>query len=418
MNSAMDPSSYDYVIAGGGLAGCTIASRLKQKLPSASILLIEAGEDQINHPLTGKPLAGVRLHHSELDWDLRTKAILIVNIRCGNQCEPLGKALAFLTILIPTAAIPSASLSGLKTTTKDAGSLPTESITSRVLILRQKLASPELLFLKTPNGAELEDGRRVFAEKEVILSCGVYHSPQIFLLSGIGPASELQKHSIVQLVDSPEVGRNFHDHLAVPVVWKLKSREHGLLMSTLLSNPAMGLGLPIDWMILDGLDSATIRRAIDGADESSKYLLDPQNAFTSRPVQPLPEWTFLWTERILRQWFLACSRPHEEESLASENPLDSPVVDPNYYATEIDRVVTRAGMKTALRVYTETEALKDILDCEVPPEGFQFVLIPLTRSWMPVFGAWGLPSSTQAAAVPWERLWTPNCELMALKAYE
>lgn len=37
--------TYDYVIAGGGLAGCVVASRLKEYLPEAKILLIEAGPD-------------------------------------------------------------------------------------------------------------------------------------------------------------------------------------------------------------------------------------------------------------------------------------------------------------------------------------------------------------------------------------
>lgn len=38
-------TTYDYIIAGGGLAGCVVAARLKEYKPEATILLIEAGQD-------------------------------------------------------------------------------------------------------------------------------------------------------------------------------------------------------------------------------------------------------------------------------------------------------------------------------------------------------------------------------------
>jgi choline dehydrogenase-like flavoprotein len=64
--------SYDYIIIGGGLAGCVLASRLHEKKPSLSILLLEAGPDCTGHPLTSAPLACFGAHHSDLDWDYKT----------------------------------------------------------------------------------------------------------------------------------------------------------------------------------------------------------------------------------------------------------------------------------------------------------------------------------------------------------
>lgn len=55
--------------------------------------------------------------------------------------------------------------------------------------------------------------RTVRARREVILSGGSINTPQLLMLSGIGPAAELRKHGIEVLLDSPEVGQNLYDHL-------------------------------------------------------------------------------------------------------------------------------------------------------------------------------------------------------------
>ncbi|MAM68020.1 MAG: dehydrogenase [Rhodospirillaceae bacterium] len=55
----------------------------------------------------------------------------------------------------------------------------------------------------------------VHAAKEVILSGGVFNTPQLLMLSGIGPADHLNDVGIEPVVDSPYVGKNLQDHLAV-----------------------------------------------------------------------------------------------------------------------------------------------------------------------------------------------------------
>ncbi|KAG8156823.1 hypothetical protein KVR01_013236 [Diaporthe batatas] len=55
------------------------------------------------------------------------------------------------------------------------------------------------------------------ATKEVIIAAGAFNTPQILMLSGIGPSDQLSAHGIPQTVDLP-VGTNLRDHIEVPVI--------------------------------------------------------------------------------------------------------------------------------------------------------------------------------------------------------
>ena len=54
--------------------------------------------------------------------------------------------------------------------------------------------------------------RRIAAAREVVLSGGAINSPQLLMLSGIGPGEQLQRYGIPVFVDAPDVGRHLHDH--------------------------------------------------------------------------------------------------------------------------------------------------------------------------------------------------------------
>ena len=56
---------------------------------------------------------------------------------------------------------------------------------------------------------------QVYANKEIILSGGSLQSPQILMLSGVGPRDHLEEMGIRTIVDLPAVGENLQDHVAV-----------------------------------------------------------------------------------------------------------------------------------------------------------------------------------------------------------
>jgi len=70
----MDPNTADYVVVGGGLAGCVLASRLHEAPARPSVILLEAGPDQHAHPQFTSPLGAPRLYGA--NWSRITKLLL------------------------------------------------------------------------------------------------------------------------------------------------------------------------------------------------------------------------------------------------------------------------------------------------------------------------------------------------------
>ena len=95
---------------------------------------------------------------------------------------------------------------------------------SNITILTSTLA--ELIVIKNGEAegvvVQNADGRAYYqAQDEVIVSCGVFESPKLLMLSGIGPQEELLAMGIPCLADSPQVGKNLQDHPVMPHVFEV-----------------------------------------------------------------------------------------------------------------------------------------------------------------------------------------------------
>jgi choline dehydrogenase len=112
---------------------------------------------------------------------------------------------------------------------------PNITIVSRVqakkLIIEDNVAKGVVVV--TDNGEELE----FFAKKEVIVSCGVFESPKLLMLSGIGEKGQLEANGITQVLESKHVGQNLIDHPILSHVFKLKD-GYGLDSHLLRAGPA------------------------------------------------------------------------------------------------------------------------------------------------------------------------------------
>ena len=87
-----------------------------------------------------------------------------------------------------------------------------ENAPSNLTIAVNSTVAKVIMSGKKAKGIKTIDGREYFAKTDVILSGGALNSPQLLMLSGIGPADELQKHGIPIVHDLPNVGKHLQDH--------------------------------------------------------------------------------------------------------------------------------------------------------------------------------------------------------------
>lgn len=227
-------------------------------------------------------------------------------------------------------------------------------------------------------GVELADGK-VLKGAEVIVSAGAFKSPQLLMLSGIGPASHLKEHSIEPVVDLPAVGQNVHDHASFYQFWRLKDPEKGLTLGSpnpLFQQPEFAMGVPMDWLVCTDVPHDGLAKAIE-KDEgkppvAAEHPLLKQARthnetivlYVKLPVPgDTPDYAHLTTLSVT---FLPTSRG--TVTLASSDPSAAPKIFMNHLATETDRYVFRSGLRQLTRLMLDTKFGREYVAGEtVPP---------------------------------------------------
>lgn len=231
--------------------------------------------------------------------------------------------------------------------------------------------------LADTNNGEKVTNNIVTARREVIISAGAYRSPQVLMLSGLGPKEELQRLGIEALVDLPDVGRNLRDHCYINQWWKLKEPEKGLALgSPAFNDPAFFKGLPIDFLATNQVPEEGLLKAIAAdyheagidADPKLHELLSQKGhievffmyvGLNQGDSVVIPDGIHVTTATIL---LLPSSKGSIR--LADTDPKTAPVIDPNYLATEVDRYVLREGVRQVHKVFCDTEIGKSIIASE------------------------------------------------------
>jgi choline dehydrogenase len=197
---------------------------------------------------------------------------------------------------------------------------------------------------------------------EVILSAGAIGSPQLLMLSGIGPAAHLAEHGIDVVLDKPGVGQNLHDHLMIP----LRYRVSGIGTLNERFNSRLG-------RIAMGLEYALRRRGPLTMAPSQLGIFcraSPDSATADLGYNVIPYTRSSTAARVLDKdpgltMAVYDLRPTSrgELRLKGPDPATAPSIFFNYLATDRDRRVaanavrkTRAIMsQAALKPYRPTE---------------------------------------------------------------
>ena len=158
-----------------------------------------------------------------------------------------------------------------------------------------------------------------YAGAEVIVSAGAVDSPRLLLLSGVGPAAELEAAGIEVLHDLPGVGRNLHDHPVCGVVYEaaqplpVGQNNHAETSMAWRSDPSLaGPDMQVMFIHLPFIPP---------------HLEAPANGFTFGVAVMVPE-----SRGSIR--------------LAGPDPRTPPLIDPNYLGAEADlrRMVEGIGV--------------------------------------------------------------------------
>ncbi|MCH7746227.1 MAG: mycofactocin system GMC family oxidoreductase MftG [Chloroflexi bacterium] len=194
-------------------------------------------------------------------------------------------------------------------------------------------------------GVEVESGgeRFIVEGDEIILSGGAIASPQLLMLSGIGPADHLKGLGISMIRDVPGVGQNLRDHPIVFVTWKTK-----------------------EGFELDGFaprSQLTLRYTAEGSDMRNDMIIMMNSYATERinrggdRMEPLGI-------RMIVALYLALGSG--EMHLTSTDPDVQPFLDYNYLQEPFDRHRLREGVYVALKL-AEGDDFKSIIEHRIEP---------------------------------------------------
>jgi 4-pyridoxate dehydrogenase len=204
------------------------------------------------------------------------------------------------------------------------------------------------------------------AAKEVILATGAFNTPQLLMLSGIGPASHLRECGIGALVDLP-VGKNLQDHIGSYLLYErqgpgdfLPQMRFDRMAFSMVQNYLFGAG-----------SAAVVPGGLHAFIKTKPELCAPDIEFQFRG---LAKEAYLWFPYVRPAYVdgfgirpaLLHPKSRGEILLRSSNPLDVPRIIGNFLSEPEDVAVLREGFRRA-RELVNHKAMDDIRGRSVTP---------------------------------------------------
>jgi len=189
------------------------------------------------------------------------------------------------------------------------------------------------------------------ARREVIVSGGSINSPQLLMLSGVGPADDLRKLDIPVIQDLPGVGQNLQDHIETYV-------QHACLqpitLYPVLKNPLRQLLVGMQWTFFGTGPGATNHFEAGGFIRSRAGVEHPDLQYHFLPIAA----SYDGSETAPGHGFQAHVGPMRPTSrgwvkLRSKDPREHPAILFNYMQTEGDRQEMRAAVRFTREIFAQ-----------------------------------------------------------------
>ncbi|MGI4881285.1 MAG: GMC family oxidoreductase, partial [Janthinobacterium lividum] len=219
----------------------------------------------------------------------------------------------------------------------------TEAMTRRVIVENKRAIGIEY---------DKDGETRIALAHEVILSGGSYNSPQLLMLSGIGPAEELLRHGVAVQHDLPGVGRNLSEHPRVPVHFTLKKK---LSFLNELRADRVLLSVARWWLTGKGAFASQVNSS-NPILKTRPELAQPDIQLWCNPIRMdaqiwFPLFKKRQEDRITADVILLHPQSRGRLTLKSADPRDHPLITLNNFAEPADFRTARDGIRIARRIY-------------------------------------------------------------------
>jgi len=181
------------------------------------------------------------------------------------------------------------------------------------------------------------------ADREVILSGGAINSPQLLLLSGIGPAEELSRVGIPAIHDLPGVGQNLQDHVMVSVGY-LCTQPVSLASAQSIPNFLRYLVFKDGPLVSNVAEAGIFLRTFSASDRPDLQLLFGPAYYVAHGLRPRKEHAFGIGP------ILIAPESRGSVTLRSADPLAAPAIRANYLSTDHDMRVMLEGVRLARKL--------------------------------------------------------------------